>query len=128
MIEISFTTAAHEAGAAGADSADASANGLTDAGTVPLDGFASDGTDSVDSWVDSADSWADWGSVADAAALADVADWGDAWADVADAPVWADAAVSAATWAFRLIQPSLGTGLIQPAWGAGSHASSWSVK
>ena len=120
MIEISFTTAAHEAGAAGADSADASANGLTDAGTVPLDGFASDGTDSVDSWVDSADSWA--------AAWADVADWDDAWADVADAAVWADAAVSDAAWAFGLIQSSLGTGLIQPGWGAGSHASSWSVK
>ena len=37
--------------------------------TVTLDGFASDGTDSVDSWVDSAHSWADWGNVADAAAV-----------------------------------------------------------
>ena len=77
MIEISFTTAAHEAGAAGADSADASANGLTDAGTVPLDGFASDGTDSVDSWV----------------ARGNVADVAHAHAKTA---VWAVAAVSAA--------------------------------
>ncbi len=36
----------------GADPADASASGLTDAGTGPLHGFASEGGDSADGIVD----------------------------------------------------------------------------